>query len=274
MDSIPLSGKIFTGDGFSAVASPMTFGGVLVRIHAFKYLILYNNLRLPMQHDERGGAGHGGRSYVRRDADEGRNNAKEQTGDRVDKIEASDMQRKYDSRTRAHAGDNNEWRHDGFYELEVEAAAPRKRPAFSERKMATEKDSVAAPPTGPESRNHHDHQMLGAVRREEKGNNFSRGDKPERCFNRADDRYDKRGDRYLQRNEINRAGYQSREMHGGRDVRGRERFTGRYGERNMSRESGFQAEKWKHDLFDEANRSPTPKNEEEQIAKVEALLSL
>ncbi|RRT37290.1 hypothetical protein B296_00041589 [Ensete ventricosum] len=227
-----------------------------------------------MQHDERGGAGHGGRSYVRRDADEGRSNPKEPTGDKVDKIEASDIQRKYDSRTRAHAGDNNEWRHDGFYELEVEAAAPRKRPAFSERKMPTEKDSVATPPTGSESRNHLDHQMLGAARREEKGNNFSRGDKPERFFfNRADDRYDKRGDRYVQRNEMHRAGYQSREMHGGRDLRGRERFTGRFGEREMSRQSGFQAEKWKHDLFDEANRSPTPKNEEEQIAKVEALLS-
>ncbi|RWW22714.1 hypothetical protein BHE74_00043068 [Ensete ventricosum] len=257
-----------------------------------------------MQHDERGGAGHGGRSYVRRDAgnyhlmcvnqlytlifmsyffdffdilcpykDEGRSNPKEPTGDKVDKIEASDIQRKYDSRTRAHAGDNNEWRHDGFYELEVEAAAPRKRPAFSERKMPTEKDSVATPPTGSESRNHLDHQMLGAARREEKGNNFSRGDKPERFFNRADDRYDRRGDRYVQRNEMHRDGYQSREMHGGRDLRGRERFTGRFGERDMYRQSGFQAEKWKHDLFDEANRSPTPKNEEEQIAKVEALLS-
>ncbi|KAK9116907.1 hypothetical protein Sjap_015854 [Stephania japonica] len=33
------------------------------------------------------------------------------------------------------------------------------------------------------------------------------------------------------------------------------------------------AEKWKHDMFDEANRSPTPKNEDDQIAKIEALLA-
>ncbi|URE11848.1 hypothetical protein MUK42_05534 [Musa troglodytarum] len=73
---------------------------------------------------------------------------------------------------------------------------------------------------------------------------------------------------------MRRAGDQSREMHDGRDMRGWARFTGRYGERNMYRQSGFQAEKLKHYLFDEANRSPTPKNEEEQIAKVEVLLSL
>ncbi|XP_078442281.1 cyclin-like protein isoform X2 [Wolffia australiana] len=34
-----------------------------------------------------------------------------------------------------------------------------------------------------------------------------------------------------------------------------------------------QQEKWKHDLFDESNRSPTPKNEEDELAKLEALLS-
>ncbi|THU50183.1 hypothetical protein C4D60_Mb06t17420 [Musa balbisiana] len=141
---------------------------------------------------------------------------------RVDKIEASDVQRKYDSRIRAHAGDNDEWRHDGFYDLEVEAAASRKRPAFSERKLPTGKDSVATPPTGRKGKH-----------------NFSRGDKPERFFNRADDRYDKRRDGYLRRNEMHRAGYQSREIHGGRDVRGRERFTGRYDERNMCRQSGL-----------------------------------
>ena len=97
--------------------------------------------------------------------------------------------------------------------------------------------------------------------------------KREKFFNRADDIDNNRGDRYTQRNEMHKAGYQSREMHYGRDARGRERFTGRYGERNMYRRSGFQAEKWNHDLFDEANRSPTPKNEE-QIAKVVVLLSL
>ncbi|MCL7040714.1 hypothetical protein MKW94_028783, partial [Papaver nudicaule] len=49
----------------------------------------------------------------------------------------------------------------------------------------------------------------------------------------------------------------------------------RHEERNghHSQTNSFKAEKWKHDLYDEANKSPTAKNEEEQIAKVQALLS-
>jgi hypothetical protein len=35
----------------------------------------------------------------------------------------------------------------------------------------------------------------------------------------------------------------------------------------------MQGEKWKHDLFDDANKSPTTKNEEDQIAKIERLLA-
>ena len=38
-------------------------------------------------------------------------------------------------------------------------------------------------------------------------------------------------------------------------------------------EGNREAEKWKHDLFDEGNRSSPPKNEEEEIAKLEALLA-
>ncbi|CAA2999701.1 Hypothetical predicted protein [Olea europaea subsp. europaea] len=39
------------------------------------------------------------------------------------------------------------------------------------------------------------------------------------------------------------------------------------------RPTGGRVEKWKHDLYEESNRSPTPKNEEDQIAKIEALLA-
>ncbi|WOL01652.1 U1 small nuclear ribonucleoprotein 70 kDa-like isoform X1 [Canna indica] len=227
------------------------------------------------QHDERGSAGHGGQSYVHRVANDGRSTSKDQTGDRVEKKEVSDLHRKYD-RSKVHADEKNEWKHDGFFELEAKAPVPRKRPAFSEKKVPAEKDSVALPLTGSESRNHHDKQTYGASRWEEKGSNHSRGDKPERSFNR-DDKYDRRGDRYLQRNEMHRAEYQPRERaerHGVRETKDRERFNGRYGERKPYRQSGLQVDKWKHDLYDEANRSPTPKNEEDQIAKVEALLAL
>lgn len=219
------------------------------------------------QHDERGNAGQGGRSY-RKANDHGWSDPKEQSGDRVkDKAEAYDLQKK-DERTRARFDDNNVWKHDGFFELEAEKPPARKRPAFREHKVPAESESAAGA-TALESRlPRHDQPVSGSSRREERGSYHSRGlDKPERQFNRGDERNDRRGD-------VHRAGYQSRDRFGGRGMRGRERFGGRYGERNTYRQGGFQVEKWKHDLFEEANRSPTPKNEEEQIAKVEALLAL
>ncbi|URE08509.1 hypothetical protein MUK42_24723 [Musa troglodytarum] len=148
---------------------------------------------------------------------------------RVAKIEASDMQRKYDSRTRAHAGDNN------FMSWKLRQQLPGKD-LLSVKAKCLQKKMLRLPL--PPDQNQETTMIIKCLVLQEgkKRNNFSRGDKPERFFNRADDRYDKRGDRYLQRNEINRAGYQSREMHGGRDLRGRERFIGRYGERNMYRQ--------------------------------------
>lgn len=61
----------------------------------------------------------------------------------------------------------------------------------------------------------------------------------------------------------------------------RDRFTGSTGH-DRARDGTYHrqghqvtslSDKWKHDMFSEANRSPTPKNEEDQIAKVEALLA-
>lgn len=76
------------------------------------------------------------------------------------------------------------------------------------------------------------------------------------------------------RTEGQRTNYQSRDRYGGGgdggfggSFRGRDRFNGKQGQ------SGGRADKWKHDLYDEANKSPTSKNEEDQIAKVEALLA-
>ncbi|KAG7014940.1 hypothetical protein SDJN02_22571, partial [Cucurbita argyrosperma subsp. argyrosperma] len=57
---------------------------------------------------------------------------------------------------------------------------------------------------------------------------------------------------------------------GGGNYRGRDRFSERKGYRAGG---STRVEKRKHDLFHEANRSPTPKNEEDQISKVEALLA-
>ncbi|KAI3903313.1 hypothetical protein MKW98_031967 [Papaver atlanticum] len=108
----------------------------------------------------------------------------------------------------------------------------------------------------------------------------TRGDRPPSGNSRRDERGD-RSYRELDRAvPHNRSGFPSRERerYGGSrgGYRGRDGLNERHGERNeyRSRPTSFRAEKWKHDLYDEANKSPSQKNEEDQIAKVEALLAL
>jgi len=57
----------------------------------------------------------------------------------------------------------------------------------------------------------------------------------------------------------------------GSRYRGRDRFRGRRAYDSSG--TGGRVQKWKHDLFDDANQSPTAKNEEHPIAKVKALLA-
>ncbi|KAK9060332.1 hypothetical protein SSX86_021036 [Deinandra increscens subsp. villosa] len=73
--------------------------------------------------------------------------------------------------------------------------------------------------------------------------------------------------RLSNRNETQRMKFEPRDRYGGGSVRGRDRFNG------QQLLSGGRVEKWKHDLYDDANTSPASKNEEDQIAKVEALLA-
>ncbi|XP_077221141.1 cyclin-like protein [Tasmannia lanceolata] len=230
------------------------------------------------QHDERGSAGQGGRSFIRRATDRGKwSDPKDQSSDRVGDKMVTQGTQKRDDRTQSRADDSNVWHHDGFFELEAEVPPSRKRPAFREKKMPLESgNNVGATATETVRSSRSDRPMYGSVRREERGANHPHGlDKPEKLFTETDERNTKTENRVSHRGEIQRVDFQPRERLGsGGGFRGRDRFNGRYGERNQSRQGGFQVEKWKHDLFDEANRSPSAKNEEDQIAKVEALLAL
>ncbi|CAM8981267.1 unnamed protein product [Rhodiola kirilowii] len=147
------------------------------------------------------------------------------------------------------------WRHDGFFELEANRPQPasRKRPAFSEQKMAIEDDKK-------EQKNNNE--------RDERGNHIHISQQLDR------DRGMRRpftGDRGVSNwGERQDFGPVSRDRFAGSG--------GNYRDRNMAnarqgpRPTG-PSDKWKHDMFSEATRSPTPKNEEDQIAKVEALLA-
>lgn len=163
------------------------------------------------------------------------------------------------------------WKHDGFFQLEEEAPLAKKRPPFQEMKI----QESAATVTEPDSRSRKlDQPGLTSAMREERRNYHARGFGNHRPFLRPDDRRFRRGfpDH---RSDGQRNGYDSRGRFPGRGGMDRDRFNNPYGGRsNVEQASGDQEEKWKHDLYDQTNRSPPPKTEEEQIAKVEALLAL
>lgn len=170
-----------------------------------------------------------------------------------------DAQRR-DEKSQAKGDDDGAWRHDGFLKMEAELPPPvRKRPAFREKKIPVETENSNKSAVDPARPSHSDHPMSLSERREQRDRNprhLDRSDRPAA------------GDR----GEAHRGGPPARERFGGSSggsYRGRERFSGR----QSYRPSGTRGEKWKHDLFDEANKSPTAKNEEDQIAKVEALLA-
>lgn len=80
-------------------------------------------------------------------------------------------------------------------------------------------------------------------------------------------------DRAPNKGEARRDDFSFRGRYGGSggrsSYRGRDGFSGRQG----YHPSKTRIEKWKHDLYQEVDKDPTPKNEDEQIAKLEALLA-
>lgn len=217
------------------------------------------------QHDDRGNAGQVGQSFGRSaTTDRGwwkdsRDHHTERTANKSGTYDTLQRDNKSFSRGNdlSRGNDNRAWRHDGFYEMEANPPQPtRRRPAFREKKIPEESDNNVEK-AGSESLK--PNLLDGSERGEERGSRNPRYlDRPEKSF--AGDRAVNRGE---QRYAVSRERYG-----GGGNYRGRDRFNGRQGYRSTGR-----VEKWKHDLFEESNRSPSPQNEEDQIAKVEALLA-
>ncbi|KAI3448185.1 hypothetical protein Pfo_004850 [Paulownia fortunei] len=214
------------------------------------------------QHDDRGSVEQNGRSFSRRtDKERGWwRDPKEQQNDRaINKTVSSDIQRK-DEKAKVNREDNHVWRHDGYFEMEANPKPPkRKRPSFREQKIPADPEKTnkaASDLVMPNPQGH----AVDSGRRDERGHSYRYSDKSERPF---------AGERELNKAQRWSGNFSSRDRpsassrYGGRD-----RFTARQG----YRPTGGRVEKWKHDLYNEANRSPTPKNEEDQISKIEALL--
>jgi hypothetical protein len=160
------------------------------------------------------------------------------------------------------------WKHDGFFKLEEEVPVAKRRPGFKEMGMPREEQESGF--AEPDTRSRKPNQPgLTSGMGEERRNYHSRE------FIRPDDRDTRRGFSDY-RSAGQRNGYDSRGRgFAGRGGRGRDRFDYQYGGRNnMHEAAGEQTEKWKHDLYDQTDSTPAPLTEEEQIAKVEALLAL
>lgn len=221
------------------------------------------------QHDERSNAGQVGRSFSRRAAGERdwrRDSRNQKYEGASDKKESYDT-RQRDEKAQAKGDDKSVWSHDGFHKLEADLQAPaRKRRAFREEKIPL--DSENADKTALEQVNASaaERPPLGSERREDRSRNSHHSE----IYDRPPTR-----ERLANREESQRVGYPSRQRYGSGggggfgDYRGRDR----YDRRQEFHLGGTQGDKWKHDLFQEANRSPTPKDEEDRIAKLEALLS-
>ncbi|KAK6136933.1 hypothetical protein DH2020_029321 [Rehmannia glutinosa] len=200
------------------------------------------------QHDDRGSAGHNGRSFVRRTEKEygwWRHSKEQQNGGAEFKTVASDARRNHE-KARDGRDDNHVWRHDGFFQMEANQKPPtRKRPSFREQKVSAdpEKEKTDKTIADPMTKKRQEDHAVESGRRDER--------RPERSFARESNSRDGHGG-------------------GGSRYRGRESYTARQGYRPTG---GGRVEKWKHDLYNEANRSPSPKNEEDQISKIEALLA-
>ncbi|KAM0851052.1 hypothetical protein ACQ4PT_052668 [Festuca glaucescens] len=219
------------------------------------------------QHDERDSAGHGGRRYGRQDY--GRHWGQNEHLDDRDKhkSEGHGLQEKVEQAQPQNDVDST-WKHDGFFKLEEEAPVAKRRLGFKEMGMPLEEQGSAV--TEPDARSRKpDQRGLTSGMGEERRNYHSRE------FVRPDDR-GARGGFSDYRSAGQRNGYDSRgRSFAGRGGGGRDRFDYQYGGRNnMHEAAGEQTEKWKHDLYDQTDNTPGPMTEEEQIAKVEALLAL
>ncbi|GLJ30829.1 hypothetical protein SUGI_0612260 [Cryptomeria japonica] len=183
-------------------------------------------------------------------------------------------------------GKDRVWRHDRFFELEASEPHETRKPAFTETKMVSRFVGSGSKSAVANDNEDGYGKITDGKRREGRGavsewqnegkrgsKNFVEIEQKNKDRDHVQQNEDLERGRWLERDQRddefqNRGRFNS--ISRGRDMMGR----GLNGTvRNQLRPHAFTGEKWKHDLFDEANRSPPLKNEEEQIAKIELLLS-
>ncbi|KAL2324283.1 hypothetical protein Fmac_023341 [Flemingia macrophylla] len=207
------------------------------------------------QHDEL--TGKVGRSNGQREA-------REKSKENNERVETDQRRELRDEKSQVKL-DNSLQKRNGFSERKDEPLPTmRKRRAFREKKIPTDSTDANPPESVAVKSSNTDHPLERNERKEERSSNPHLLDRPEKQITE---------DRGLNKSEARRDGFSSRARYGGSggisNYRGRDKFNGRQGYRPFT----TRVEKWKHDLYQEVNKDPIPKNEDDQIAKLEALLT-
>lgn len=155
--------------------------------------------------------------------------------------------------------DKNTWQHDRFHESDdTQGALSRKRPAFREKKIPEESGNNTNRPRTEEGKDTNLNSRRQNERNWKSNMHSERHERPAMGRDRVWNRDDERG-------AGSRQGY--------RADRDNSRFS-RNGRSGVNGSWTRGEKKWDHDMYEEANKkSPARANEEEQIAKVEALLA-
>ncbi|VFQ72571.1 unnamed protein product [Cuscuta campestris] len=205
------------------------------------------------QHDERGNAGQAGRSSRRREPDA--HALRREPMEQVNRKRTNDGSL-VDQKIKVQGKESDVWRHDGYFELEANPKPPAKKRSFREQKISADTEKPEMEPAKHNS--YRDASHIVERRRERNSSFFHRPDQAfarERGTNRGrawQDRIPSRRDRYYDRGSFS----------------GRDTISSR-----PDHHPNNTVDKWKHDLFSEANKSPAPRNEEDHLAKIEALLA-
>nr|XP_016502237.1 PREDICTED: serine/arginine repetitive matrix protein 1-like isoform X1 [Nicotiana tabacum] len=209
------------------------------------------------QHDERGSAGQVDRSSRHKAATE--RGWWKDPKEHWNRTTTTDKQMN-DDKSKVSGKQSDVWRHDRYFEVKEDPKPPVKKRSFREEKIPVDTEKVEKAATELVKPNP-SHSEVAGGRKNERAEHMSRHPgRYERPFT---------GERDANRGEAWRGKFPPRDRyHGNGDYRARDRFNSRQGHYQSK-----VAEKWKHDLYDEANKSPTPKNEDDQIAKIEELLA-
>ncbi|CAJ1977332.1 unnamed protein product [Sphenostylis stenocarpa] len=213
------------------------------------------------QHEERGSTGQVGRSNGQREAG---GKVLTQSKDNNERVETGQSREETNDKSQVKLDDNLQKR-DGFVERKDDPPPTmRKRRAFREKKIPADSADADPASTVVVKSSHTDHFLERNERKEERSSNPHHLDRPEKQITE---------DRALNKSEARRDSFASKARYGGSggdsNYRGRDKFNGRL----VYRPVKSRVEKWKHDLYQEVNKDPVPKNEDDQIAKLEALLA-